>query len=135
MAVQRWILDENGPNEYTFPRNPDRYGGDTYWRYELRRNEVDIIGASLPTIQADGFRGARRVIRFTAITGSMLRALQTFYLNMEVIENCKDHLYSTTIAFNCFIEGFIPSIHPTTGSFPGTTEDTWDLEMTLIRMG
>lgn len=134
MTVQRWVFDEGGPNEYTFPRNPDRYGGDTFWRYELRGNEVDIIGASLPTIQADGFRGARRVVSFTAITGTMMRTLQRFYLNMEVIENCKDHLYGSTIAFNCFIEGFVPAIHPVAGNFPGTTEDTWDLEMTLVRM-
>ena len=134
MTVQRWVFDEGGPNGYTFPRNPDRYGGDTYWSYQMRANEVDIIGASLPTIQADGFRGARRVIRFTAITGDMMRALQRFYLNMEVIENCKDHLYGSTIAFNCFIEGFTPVIHPTAGSFPGTTEDTYDLEITLVRM-
>jgi len=134
-AVQRWIFDGGGPDEYTFPRNPDRYGGDTYWRYDMRSVEVDIVGASIPTIQVDGFRGARRTIKFTAITGSMMRTLERFYLNAKMITNCKDHLYGTTIAFNCFIESFLPEIHATAGSFPGTTEDTWDLEMTLIRMG
>lgn len=130
----RWIFDENGPDEYTFARNPNRYGGDTYWKYDLRGNEIDVIGASLPTIQVDGFRGARRILSFTAITGDMMRTLQLFYFSMALIENCKDHLYGTTVAFNCFIENFASSFHPTIGNFPGTTEDTWDLEMTLVRM-
>ena len=63
-----------------------------------------------------------------------MRTLQKFYLNMEVIENCKDHLYGLTMPFNCFIESFIPVLHPTAGNFPGTAEDTWDLEMTLVKM-
>jgi len=133
--VQRWVFDEDGPDEYTFPRNPDRRGGDTYWRYQARYNEVDILGASLPTIHADGFRGARRTIRFTAIPGDMMRKLEEFWLKLSVINNCRDHLYDTTKHFNCFIESFNPTLAPTTGNFPGSGEDTYDLEMTLIRMG
>ena len=134
MAVTRWIFDEGGANEYIFPRNPDRNGGDSFWKYEMRGNEVDIVGASIPTIQVDGFRGARRVLRFTAITGDMMRALQRFYLDARLIENCKDHLYGTTSAFHCFMDNFTPNIHPTNGSFPGSAEDTWDLEISLVRM-
>lgn len=134
MTVQRWVFDTGGAYEYTFPRNPDRYGGDTFWRYEMRNNEVDIVGASLPTIQTDGFMGARRTLRFTAITGTMFRTLQDFYLRMQVVENCKDHLYGHYSSFNCFIESFVPAIHPTIGPFPGTGEDTYDLELTLIKM-
>lgn len=134
MATTYWIFDEGGDTEYTFERNPDRYGGDTYWRYQVRANEVSIVGSSSPSIQVDGFNGARRTIRFTAITGNMFRTLEAFWLNMEIIPNCKDHLYDTTPSFACFIESFIPTIHPTIGDFPGSTEDTWDLEMTIIRI-
>lgn len=135
MAVQRWVFDSGGPNEYLFPRNPDRNGGDTYWHYEMRNVEIDIVGASLPTMQVDGFRGARRTLRFTAITGTMMRTLQKFYLSAATVENCKDHLYGITSAFNCFIESFTPEIHATAGDFPGSAEDTWDLEVVLVRMG
>jgi hypothetical protein len=132
--VTRWVFDYGGANHYSFPRNPDRYGGDTYWIYEPRMTEIEVIGASLPSIQIDSFAGARRTVRFTAITGAMMRALQDFYFRAEIIENCRDHLYSTTPSFDCFIVGFNPTVHPTSGDFPGTGEDTWDLEMTLMRM-
>ena len=134
----RWVFDEGGTNEYAFPRNPDRYGGDTYWRYPLRFSELEILGSSLPTIHVDGFSGARRTLRFTAITGAMLRKLEGFYLRKLVVPNCRDHLYDITSSnsthkFSCYIESFTPMLHPTTGSFPGSGEDTWDLELTLIR--
>lgn len=134
MAVTYWIFNYGLGGEYTFPRNPDRYGGDSMWVYEQRNNELDILGASLPTIQIDGFRGARRSLKFTAITGTMMRALQTFYLDKAEILNCRDHLYGTTAdQFNCFILEFSPSVHPTMGSFPGSGEDTYDLQMVLVR--
>jgi len=88
----------------------------------------------LPTIQFDGFNGARRTLRFTAITGSMMRTLETFYLKGAVVENCRDHLYPTTTTFKCFMESFTPSVHPTHGNFPGSGEDSYDLEMVLIKM-
>ena len=135
MAVTRWIFDTGGQKEYQFPRNPDRNGGDTYWAYEFRYNEIDVLGSMLPTVHVDGFRGARRTLRFTAITGTMMRTLQTFYFSRAVIRNCRDHLYGQTPPFNCLIASFTPAIHPTLGnSFPGSGEDTWDLEMTLIRV-
>jgi ERCC4-related helicase len=50
------------------------------------------------------------------------------------ILNCRDHLYGTTAdQFNCFILEFSPSVHPTMGSFPGSGEDTYDLQMVLVR--
>jgi hypothetical protein len=130
----RWIFDYGGVNQYNFPRNPDRYGGDTYWQSELRLSELDIIGANSPTIQVDGFRGSRRTIRFTAITGVMMRELEKFYYRRVTIANCRDHLYSTTLSFSCFVIAFSPSVRPTIGNFPGSSEDTWDLEMTVVRM-
>ena len=92
-----------------------------------------MIGSNAPHIQVDGFR-ARRTIRFTAIPGYMMRTLQGFFQRHETIENCRDHLYPTSPVFSCFIAGFTPVIHPTAGDFPGTGEDTYDLEMILIRM-
>ena len=132
--VTRWIFDYGGTNQYNFPRNPNRHGGDTYWQYEPRLTELDIIGANSPTIQVDGFRGARRTIRFVAITGTMMRALEKFFHRNAVIANCRDHLYPTTPNFSCYVVAFSPNVHPTTGSFPGSTEDTWDLEISLVRM-
>ena len=134
MAVTYWIFDYGGGSEYTFARNPDRSGGDSYWVSQPRMQEIEVIGASLPTIQMDGFNGARRTLRFTAITGTMMRTLQAFYLTGETIENCRDHLYNTTVEFDCFIESFTPTVHPTIGNFPGSGEDTYDLEIVLIKM-
>lgn len=130
----RWRLDIGGVYDYTFPRNPDRYGGDSYWVRDARLTEMDIIGSSTPTIQIDGFTGAKRILRFTAITGTMMRLLQDFYLRKQSISTCRDHLYPTTPSFSCFVTSFTPILHPTTGSFPGSGEDTWDLEMTLLRL-
>jgi len=133
----RWNFDAGGANDYTFARNPDRYGGDTFWAYEPRLTEFDIIGANLPTLQIDGFRGARRTLRFTAITGNMMRVLQNFFLRKAIINNCRDHLYtgaSPFISFNCFVVGFVSTLHPSSGTFPGSGEDTYDVEMTIIKM-
>ena len=113
MSIIRWRFDFGGTYDYTFPRNPDSGGGDSYWMYEPRMSELYVIGANLPNIQIDGFRGARRSIRFTAITGDMMRTLQNFYLREAVIHNCRDHLYPTTDQFSCFIESFSSNIHPT----------------------
>jgi hypothetical protein len=135
MAVTRWVFDTGGTNQYTFERNPDRNGGDSYWVYSPRLTEVEIIGASLPSIQVDGFSGAKRTIRFTSISGTMFRTLQDFYFRNQTILNCSDHLTGTTPNFNCYITSFNPNIHPSIGNFPGSGEDTWDLEMTLLRMG
>lgn len=134
MSVIRWIFDFGGASPYTFTRNPDRSAGDSYWVYEQRGQELDVIGASLPTYQIDGFKGAIRSLRFTAITGSMMRTLQTYYLNAAVIPNCRDHLYPTSPEFNCIIIEFTPTIHPAYGSFPGSGEDTYDLDMALMRI-
>lgn len=134
MTVTYWIFDAGGLYAYTFPRNPDRFGGDTYWSYEARITELDIVGANTPTIQVDGFSGARRVLRFTAITGTMMRTLQNFFLRGLVIANCRDHLYSTSPQFSCFIISFTAALRPSGGNFPGSGEDTYDVEMTLIRM-
>lgn len=134
MAVTRWILNTGLGSEYTFTRNPDRQGGDSFWEYQQRNSELDILGASLPTIQIDGFKGARRSLKFTAITGTMMRTLEALYLAKAEILNCRDHLYGITAdQFNCFILEFIPTIHPTIGTFPGSGEDTYDLSITLIR--
>lgn len=132
--VIRWRFDTGGSHDYTFERNPDRSGGDTFWSRETRMSELDVIGGNTPTIQVDGFRGAKRTIRFTAITGSMMRVLQNFYYRAEIIYNCSDHLYSTTPLFNCFVTSFIATIHPTIGNFPGSGEDTYDVETILLRM-
>lgn len=134
MSVIRWRFDIGGTYDYTFPRNPNRYGGDSFWRHDVRMSEVDVIGANTTTIQVDGFRGAKRDISFTAITGSMMRTLQNFYLRTAVIPSCTDHLYPTTPMFDCFITSFTAAIRPTMGNFPGSEEDTYDIEMTLIRM-
>jgi len=131
--VIRWVFDEGGIYNYTFPRNPDRHGGDSSWVSEPRLSEFDIIGSNTPNIQVDGYRSSR-TIRFTAITGTMLRTLQQFFLRRQIISNCKDHLYPTSSQFNCFIMSFNPVIHPTSGVFPGSGEDTYDLEMVLVRM-
>jgi len=128
-TVTRWIFEYgNSDKEYNFPRNPDRLGGDSYWNIAPKMTELDVIGASQSNIQIDGFSSGRRVIRFTAIAGTMMRKLQDFYLAKAVISNCRDHLYDTTPQFSCFIVGFIPMIHPSL-----STEDLWDLEMTLVR--
>lgn len=134
MAVIRWRFDVGGTNDYEFERNPDRYGGDTYWVREPRMSEIEIIGSSTPTVQVDGFAGARRSIRFTAITGPMMRTLQDFYLRKLLISNCRDHLFNNTPPFGCHIISFTPNVHPTIGNFPGSEEDTWDLEMILLRL-
>jgi len=136
MAVVYWVFEYGNANEYVFIRNPDRYGGDTYWVSQPRMQEIEVIGASLPSIQFDGFNGARRTLRFTAIHGDMMRELQGFYYAGETIHNCRDHLYDTgnSPEFSCFIESFTPTIHPTHGDFPGSGEDTYDLEMVLIKM-
>jgi len=133
-TVIRWKFDVGGDNEYTFPRNPDRYGGDSGWIYEPRMAELEIIGANTPNIQIDGFHGARRTISFTAITGTMTRKLRDFYLRKQIIYNCRDHLYPTHPAFNCFIIAMVANVHPTTGTFPGSGEDTYDVEITLVKM-
>jgi len=135
MEVTRWRFDIGGTYDYTFPRNPDRYGGDSYWRYEPRMTELDVIGASVPSIQVDGFRGARRTLRFTAVTGTMMRTLQNFFLRKQIVNNCRDHLYPTTPQFGCFVAAFVAAVRPTIGTFPSSGEDTYDVEMTLIRMG
>lgn len=133
MPITRWILNYNGI-PYTFERNPDRSGGDTGWSYQQRNSEIDIIGASLPTLQIDGFKGAIRQLRFTAITGNMMRALQAYYLTAAEITGCRDHLYGLiAVEFSCVIVDFKPTIHPTTGTFPGSGEDTYDLEVTLLK--
>ena len=134
MSVIYWRFDTDGTYDYIFPRNPDRYGGDTYWQYEPRMTELDIIGSNSPTIQVDGYRGARRVVKFTAVTGTMMRTLQNFFLRSSIINNCRDHLYSTTPQFNCFVASFVAALRPASGSFPGSGEDTYDVEMTLIKM-
>lgn len=133
-TVTRWIFDNDGTYIYTFPRNPNRYGGDSGWQYEPRMSEMDVIGANQPSIQIDGFSGARRTIRFAAITGTMTRRLQDFFLRKEIIYDCRDHLYPTHLQFNCFIISFSQQVHPTTGNFPGSGEDTYDVEMTLVKM-
>ncbi len=134
MSVVRWVFDYGGSSHYSFPRNPDRFGGDTSWQYEPKLSVVSLVGASVPAIQIDGFT-VRRVLRFTAITGVMMRRLQIFYHRSTVIASCRDHLYGTTNAFSCFIISFIPTLHPTIGTVPGSSEDTYDLEMTIIKMG
>lgn len=132
-TVIRWIFDYGGIYQYTFPRNPDRYGGDTFWNSEPRSNMVDIIGSNSPSVQIDGFR-SNRTIRFTAITGTMMRTLQQFFLRKLIVSGCRDHLYPTSPEFKCFIISFVPAIHPTIGSCPGSGEDTYDLEMAIVRM-
>ncbi len=131
-AVTRWKFDNGGTYSYTFERNPDRQGGDSFWVYSPRLAEVDIIGANSPHIQIDGF-GARRTIKFTAITGNMMRNLQSFFLRKQIIQNCTDHL--TASPFSCFIISFTSTVHPTSGAFPGSGEDTYDVEMQIVMMG
>ena len=133
MSVTRWIFNTGGSYHYEFPRNPDRGGGDTFWVSEPRLNEFSIIGSNSPNIQVDGVKSTR-TLRFTAITGNMMRTLQQFFLRKEIITSCTDHLYPTSPEFSCFISSFTPTIHPTRGTFPGSYEDTYDLEMVLIRM-
>jgi len=128
-TVTRWIFESDGAKEYIFPRNPDRMGGDTGWIYESRYSELDPVGANYSHIQIDGFRSGKRTLRFTGITGTMMRHLQDFYLAHRQINNCRDHLYSTTIQFNCYIVAFTPTTHPTL-----TDEDKYDMEMTLVRI-
>jgi len=131
-SVTRWIFDNGGTYHYLFPRNPNRIAGDTGWRFNPKLNILDVLGANTPTIQVDGFSGAQRTIKFTAITGTMMRKLREFWLRQAVIYNCRDHLSSE---FDCFIVDFNAVFHPTTGSFPGSGEDTYDLEVTLLKMG
>jgi hypothetical protein len=133
-AVIRWVLDDGGDNEYTFPRNPDRDGGDTWWHKELRFSEINPIGSELPTLYTDGFNGAVRTIKFSVIPGSMMRTLQEFYHRREIIQNCRDHLYPTTTIFSCVMIDFKSYFRPVYGNFPGSYEDTWDVEITLMRM-
>ena len=134
MAVIRWKLDIGGSDEYEFPRNPDRYGGDSGWQYEPRMSEMEVIGSNQPRIQIDGFQGARRILRFTAITGTMTRKLQDFFLRRAIVYSCRDHLYPTHAQFNCFVTSFSQQIRPTMGDFPGSGEDTYDVEMVLVKM-
>lgn len=131
-TVVRWRFDIGGSYEYTFLRNPNRYGGDTGWQYEPRMSDMEVIGSNQPYIQIDGFSGATRTVRFTAITGSMTRRLRDFFLRKAIIYNCLDHLLLGY--FNCFIVSFSQQVRPTTGNFPGSGEDTYDVEMTLIKM-
>jgi len=133
-VVVRWKLDIGGSYEYEFSRNPNRYDGDSGWQYGPRMSEMEVIGSNQPHIQIDGFQGATRTIRFTAITGTMTRRLQDFFLRKAIIYNCRDHLYPTHAQFNCFIASFTQQVRPTTGSFPGSGEDTYDVEITLIKM-
>jgi hypothetical protein len=133
MTVTRWFLEYGGTYQYEFPRNPDRYGGDTDWVFEPRFTELAVIGANRPNIQIDGVAG-RRTISFTAITGNMMRRLRDFFLRETIIYNCRDHLYPTTPTFNCFIASFTSTLHPTFGDFPGSVEDTYDVGMTLVKM-
>ena len=132
--VVRWILDYGGQHEYRFPRNPDKPGGDTYWKRELRGTEINVLGSNLPMYFVDGFNGAKRDLHFSAIKGSMMRVLEQFYFRQAVIENCTDHLYPTTTKFSCMIIDFHARFRPVHGTFPGSYEDTWDLDMTLLRM-
>lgn len=130
--VIRWKFSSGA---YTFERNPDRSGGDTYWVYTPKLSEIDVVGSNVTRLQLDGFKGARRTIRFTAITGTMMRVLQNYYLAGQTIIGCTDHLYPTyTNYFSCFIVDFVTAPHPTIGNFPGSGEDTWDVEMTMIKM-
>ena len=133
MTVTRWQFDVGGLYEYIFTRNPDREGGDTFWVLQPRMTEFDIIGSNFPNVQIDGFR-ATRTLRFSAITGNMMRTLRNFFQRKTIISNCRDHLYPTTPGFSCFIVSFTPALHPTIGDFPGSGEDTYDLEMVIIRM-
>jgi hypothetical protein len=135
MAITRWIFNYGLANQYNFTRNPDRAGGDSFWNFNMRSNEVAVIGSSTPIFHVDGYDGGRRTLKFTAITGDMLRTLQQFYLAGQVLTNCRDHLYPTTLSFSCLIVSFTPAIHPSYGTFPGSNEDTWDLEMVLVAMG
>ena len=134
VTVTRWKFEVDRPLYYEFTRNPNRNGGDTGWVYAPRISELAVIGANSPAIQIDGYTG-RRTLRFTAITGNMTRKLQEFFLNKTTIERCRDHLYSTTAEFKCFIVSFTRVTHPTIGDFPGSGEDTYDVELTLVMMG
>jgi len=133
MSVIRWVFDYGGTYHYEFPRNPNRFGGDTFWVSEPRSAEFNIIGSNAPSIQIDGFRSSRS-LHFTAVTGNMMRTLQQFFLRKEIIQSCRDHLYPTSSEFSCFIISFTPTIHPTIGDCPGSGEDTYDFEMVIIRM-
>lgn len=135
-TVIRWIFDFGGTYEYLFPRNPDRYGGDSYWQREARISEWNVINSSRPNIQIDAFAGARRTLHFTSITGTMLRTLEGFYMRSQTIMNCRDHFFlSFFSSFNCLIVGFSPTINPSFSNFPGSGEDTWDLEMIIVKVG
>ncbi len=146
MSVTRWIFECGLYYEYIFERNPDRNGGDSFWQADMRYSEIDILGSALPTVHLNGFKGARRTLKFTAITGNMMRTLQDFYRRSQMIRNCMDHTGSPDFFtpglitsygdhyFSCVIISFLPTYHPTYGSFPGTGEDTWDLEFTIIKV-
>jgi len=130
MSVTYWIFSEGNADEYTFTRNPDRVGGDSGWVYEMRMTELDIINSSIPTVNVSGFRGGVRNIKYTAITGTMKRTLEDFYRAGTEITNCKDHLYATTgDVFSCIIASFASNLRPLL-----TAEDTWNVQMTLLRM-
>ncbi len=134
-TTTRWVFEAgNSSKEYVFPRNPNRYGGDSYWEYDLRMSELDIIGSSQSNIQIDGIRSGKRTLRFTFISGTMYRKLQDFYKSGLQINNCKDHLWTSTgvggtTTFKCVIVGFSGNIHPSLGD-----EDNYDLEMVLLRV-
>lgn len=131
-SVTRWVFDSGGAYQYNFPRNPDRAGGDSGWTFDPKMNLLSVLGANSPNIQIDGFNGAHRTVRFTAITGSMMRKLREFFIRQQIIYNCTDHLSNE---FDCFITSMNASFHPTTGTFPGSGEDTYDVEVQLIKMG
>jgi hypothetical protein len=137
------MFDKGGEYVYIFERNPDRHGGDTGWKYILRYSQFNPIGGSFPNIHSDGFNGAIRTLRFTAVSGIMKRKLEAFYRRRAVINGCRDHLHGTfdetetrvTDMFSVFITDFSASPHPVNAnSFPYTGEDTWDIEMTMMRV-
>ena len=129
MSVTRWVFDVGGSFQYTFAQNPDRSGGDSFWEFPLRSAEVEVLGSDQARLQLDGVNGAKRQLSFTGISGSMMRTLQDFYLRKAQINNCRDHLYSTTPQFNCYILSFKPTIRPSLFN-----EDFWALQMVLIKI-
>lgn len=130
--VIRWHFDSGGDNYYLFPRNPDRNGGDTFWQQKMRMKEFNVIGSTSPSLHITGFNGATRQLKFSAITGDMMRTLEAFYYRGNIIYNCRDHFEYT---FDCVITQFQPRVRPVMpGSTAGDGEDTYDLNMTIMRM-
>jgi len=137
MAVNRWVL-----GDYTFVRNPDRAGGDTYWVRSLRHEQINFVGSTVPSVQIGGFDGATRVLKFTAIAGSMMRELETLYYARNIIDTCWDHLYypgdpgsSVTEPFQCLIIDFSAVFRPVLATASvGDGEDSWDVTMTILKM-